>query len=59
MSQELTGESAVVAAASKGIGPLIARKLGAERAAVGINSASSKAGAERCGDSRRHSGMTC
>lgn len=31
MSQELTGESAVVAAASKGIGPLIARKLGAER----------------------------
>jgi 3-oxoacyl-[acyl-carrier protein] reductase len=44
---ELTGKVAVVTGASKGIGAAIAKSFGAEGAAVVVNYASSKGGAER------------
>src|SRR5713226_8639188 len=47
MSNRLTGKVAVVTGASKGIGASIAKHLGAEGAAVVVNYASSKEGADR------------
>jgi 3-oxoacyl-[acyl-carrier protein] reductase len=44
---ELTGKVAIVTGASKGIGASIAKSLGAAGAAVVVNYASSKAGADR------------
>jgi len=46
MSKKLAGKVAVVTGASKGIGAEIAEELAAEGAAVVVNYASSKAGAE-------------
>src|SRR5438445_3110576 len=46
MSKKLEGKVAVVTGASKGIGAEIARHLAAEGAAVVVNYASSKAGAD-------------
>lgn len=50
MSKKLTGKTAVVTGASKGIGASIALHLAAEGAAVVVNYASSKAGADRVVD---------
>lgn len=47
MSQKLVGKVAVVSGASKGIGAAIAEHLAAEGAAVVVNYASSKSGADR------------
>jgi 3-oxoacyl-[acyl-carrier protein] reductase len=47
MSQQLAGKVAVVTGASKGIGAAIASHLGAAGAAVVVNYASSKEGADR------------
>src|SRR5215467_4546274 len=47
MSKKLEGKVAVVTGASKGIGASIASHLAAEGAAVVVNYASSKEGAER------------
>ena len=47
MSQKLAGKVAVVTGASKGIGASIAKHLAAEGAAVVVNYASSKEGADK------------